>query len=262
MKMPIIILTLCCFSAAFAAGPPDTRRNFVTCPIVRDTQTVPCWLAEYEGELYYLGIQTDISAEWHPPYLGHRVLVEGTVTDAYRICGGIVLKPIHTSSLPELDASCNTQVLQAEDQYTVPFAPRGPGPSKGSLAFANPRPAAPTPPSQPFAIKEFVVPYEFDWPWITGRTARVVQQALRYAQASKAHIEIRGYRAASLLSNGTLLTETASIGEQRAKQVAQLLIAGGMQESTLHVQWQDDPEPTDGIADFEKRRVVVLVKPE
>ena len=46
---------------------------------MRDTKTVPCWLAEYDGELYYLGIQTDISAEFHPPYLGHKVLVEGRV---------------------------------------------------------------------------------------------------------------------------------------------------------------------------------------
>jgi len=26
--------------------PPANRRNFVACPIVRDTKTLPCWLAE------------------------------------------------------------------------------------------------------------------------------------------------------------------------------------------------------------------------
>ena len=31
---------------------PSARRNFVACPIVRDTASVPCWLAEYDGELY------------------------------------------------------------------------------------------------------------------------------------------------------------------------------------------------------------------
>jgi hypothetical protein len=38
----------------------------------------------------YLGIQTDVSADFHPPLLGHQVRVEGTVKDAPRICGGIV----------------------------------------------------------------------------------------------------------------------------------------------------------------------------
>ena len=32
------------------------QRSFVSCPIVRDTKTVPCFLAEDDGEVYYLGI--------------------------------------------------------------------------------------------------------------------------------------------------------------------------------------------------------------
>ena len=32
-----------------AAAKPGERRQFLTCPIVRDTRTQPCWLAEYEG---------------------------------------------------------------------------------------------------------------------------------------------------------------------------------------------------------------------
>ena len=38
------------------------RSNFVSCPIVRDTSSVPCWLTEYQGELYFLTIQSDVSA--------------------------------------------------------------------------------------------------------------------------------------------------------------------------------------------------------
>ena len=38
-------------STAFAAEPaPGSRLSFVSCPIVRDTATVPCWLTEYQGE--------------------------------------------------------------------------------------------------------------------------------------------------------------------------------------------------------------------
>ena len=53
------------------------RANFVSCPIVRDTASVPCWLAEHDGELYFLTLQSDVSAPVTPPWLGHRVLVEG-----------------------------------------------------------------------------------------------------------------------------------------------------------------------------------------
>jgi outer membrane protein OmpA-like peptidoglycan-associated protein len=258
-----IFLVLVFFLSGFAvaASPPSQVRNFVACPIVRDTQTVPCWLAEYDGELYYLGIQTDISADWYPPYLGHRVLVEGTATEDYRICGGIVLKPLVTSSLPELDASCNSQVLPAEDRYTVPFAPRGPGPSKGSLAFGNARPSPPIL-QPPFEAKQFVVPYEFDWPWVTGKTSRVVQQAVRYAQTIKSSkIEIVGYRGATLLSDGKLFVEQAGIGERRAKQVKQLLSEVGISESTLDVQWRDQAEVANGLRDYDSRRVIISVKP-
>jgi hypothetical protein len=34
--------------------------SFVTCPIVRDTKTVPCWLAEYNRATYYSGNQGGI----------------------------------------------------------------------------------------------------------------------------------------------------------------------------------------------------------
>ena len=117
--------------------------NFVSCPIVRDTASVPCWLSEYNGELYFLTLQTDVSAPVTPPWLGHRVLVEGTVSAEPRICGGIVLKPVHLSVL-ESDASCNT-MLPAEERYNLTFEPpRPPGPSGGRLAFAN-TPSAPRP---------------------------------------------------------------------------------------------------------------------
>src|SRR5580700_11522463 len=72
------------------AAPPADRRNFVACPVLQDTDTVPCWLAEYRGELYFLGIQTD-SGGWSPPWLGHQVLVEGRLAGGPRICGGIPL---------------------------------------------------------------------------------------------------------------------------------------------------------------------------
>ena len=99
--------------------PPANRRNFVACPIVRDTKTLPCWLAEYEGELYFLGLQGSSASEFYPPQLNHEVVVEGTVTDEPRICGGIPLKPVKISVLPELNRGCNT-LLTAEEAALYP----------------------------------------------------------------------------------------------------------------------------------------------
>ena len=59
----VVLITLA--MPALAAGPPAERRNFVSCPIVQDTKTVPCWMADYNGERYYLGIQGSFgSAFW------------------------------------------------------------------------------------------------------------------------------------------------------------------------------------------------------
>ena len=87
-------------AASYVAGPaqqaaarPGERRQFVACPIVRDTKTQPCWLAEYEGELYYLGQQSGVASDFYPPQLGHQALVEGTVGQG-RVCGGIPLQPV------------------------------------------------------------------------------------------------------------------------------------------------------------------------
>src|ERR1700760_3914831 len=101
----IIGITALCLDVAAAqeGSSQGSRRNFVACPIVRDTKTVPCFLAENEGELYYLGIQQDITSDFHPPQLKHEVLVEGTVVPGPRVCGGIPLKPVSVSVVKEVN---------------------------------------------------------------------------------------------------------------------------------------------------------------
>ena len=47
--------------ATIRFGAEGPRRNFVNCPIVRDTASVPCWLAEDYGELNFLTIQSDVA---------------------------------------------------------------------------------------------------------------------------------------------------------------------------------------------------------
>ena len=179
------------------------------------------------GEQYYLGIQTDISAEFHPPYLGHQVLVEGTVSSEPRICGGIVLKPVRVSPLPEPDSSCNT-ILPAVDQFTVPFAPRPPGPSGGRLAFQGTAQPAPARSSTPSGPREFTLQYDFD-NGVMGRHAGVLGQILNQTRASKAtRVSITGYRGATRLSDGRVMTERPDIGARRAREVADLLQEAGL----------------------------------
>ena len=235
------------------------RKNFLSCPVVQDTKTVPCWLSEYKGELYYLGIQTDISAEFHPPYLGHKVLVEGVISDEPRICGGIVLKPVVVSPMPEPDSTCNT-ILPAVDKYTVPFAPRPPGPSGGTLAFQAPR-RAPAVEQPPFTSREFSIYYDFDQA-VTGRHAAVLSQIVDYAEKVEAkRIIVTSFRGATLLSDGTLLTEQERIAEARAEEITQLLKRAGVVKVEIRIASRRDPEPADGIEDWRTRRTIVRVEP-
>jgi len=246
--------------AALCFGADGPGRNFVSCPIVRDTASVPCWLAEYEGELYFLTIQSDVTSPVTPPWLGHRVLVEGTVSTEPRICGGIVLKPVHLSVMPEPDASCNT-MLPAEERYNLTFEPpRPPGPSKGRLAFDNAPPPAPPSPGVLPASKEFVVPYDFD-ALVGFNHARVLTQVLEFARSVNARdIEIAGYRGAVRLSNGQVMSEEPDIGERRARQLAMLLQGANLKSPAYTVTWRDESGKATGVDDYAIRRAVITVR--
>jgi hypothetical protein len=243
--------------ASVSVAGAQQRMNFVSCPIVRDTASVPCWLAEYAGELYFLTLQTDVSAPVTPPWLGHRVLVEGTVSAKSRVCGGVVLDPVHLSVL-ERDAACNT-MLPAEERYNLTFEPpRPPGPSRGRLAFDNP----PSPPTAavPPSTREFVVPYAFDG--LVGFShSGVLTGILEFARAVNAReIAIVGYRGAVRLSTGQTMVEEPTIGRRRAEQVAMLLQGANLKGPSYAVSWREDAADATGIDDHLSRRVIVTVR--
>ena len=252
-----VVLATCATTAAAAAPASGEQLNFVSCPIVRDTKSVPCWLAEYEGEWYFLTLQTDVSAPVNPPWLGHQVLVEGVVSDEPGICGGRVLKPLSLSVMPELDARCNT-ILPAEDRYNLTFEPpRPPGPSRGRLAFGDPTP--PGGAAAASAASTFTLQYEFDG-LVVFRHAQVLQRILDAVRASQAReLRITGYRSATRLSNGTLLREREQIGRERAEQVRALLVGAGLEGVKYTLQWKDlskRPKAAEGAAN---RRAEVAI---
>ncbi len=286
--LPVLVSAL---AAVVANAAEPKHLGFVACPILQDTNTVPCWVAEYEGETYFLGIQTD-SGGWSPPLQGHQVLVEAIVTDSPSVCGGIVLasagsvfdkrpsgsaagvelpQPPVISSMREVDNNCRT-VLPENPGYNTLEPRRGPGPSNPppartpeqvaaarSEAAAREEAARPRP---PFTAKTFALHYEFDSE-LAGLTIGQLQDAIKYADAISAKsIEIVSHRAGVLLSNGRQLEEIPRIAELRAKELESVLRMYGVPAGTeLKVRWVDAVQAGNGSDDWKRRRSDVIVSP-
>ena len=245
--------TTCLLLLLAAAIAVAQERSFIACPIVRDTKTVPCFLAEYQGELYYLGIQQDITAAFHPPQLKHEVLVEGRVSDGPRVCGGIPLSPLSISVLKEVNLACNT-LLPAEPGIEAPPADRGAGPASHPLAQAS------APPETLTGRQEFTVLYAFNDDFVDFAAMAAVRRAAGYAaKIGASAVKVMGYRATTLLSNGERLVEKDGLAEKRAQDVATLLQGSGVTGVTAD--WKKEAEPGDGKTDSSRRRVTIAVMP-
>jgi hypothetical protein len=232
-------------TAQVSAQEVGQRLQFVACPMVRDTATVPCWLTRYDDTLYYMGIQSDVSADFQPPYLGHKVLVEGVV-GTNNICGGIELEQIKISVMPELDGTCNT-VMPAEDRYVIDFNPRPPGPSGGRLAFQQD--PVPEPVLQaPFASKMFTLYFDFDKS-VSFRHPGALMEIVGYAQkVGDYRVEIVAHFAAHRLSDNSVLRENPAVAQRRAQEIQQLLSGAGLHAETSAA-WDSQARPGDGHED-------------
>jgi outer membrane protein OmpA-like peptidoglycan-associated protein len=234
--------------------------NFVACPVVRDTKTVPCFLAEYGGETYFLAIQQDIQAEIYPPQLLHEVLVEGTVAPGPRVCGGIPLKPVRLSVLPEVNPACNT-ILPAEPGIEAPPTRRPAGPSTRQAPVTT-APPAPEKLAPPFTQREWKILFDFDSSFLFSRDTRAVNQAADFAIAAKAKsVEITAQRGATLLSNGKILSETAAVSAERAEKVAALLRGLGTDAASVKIHIVSGVPKPNGVSDSENRIVSIQVTP-
>jgi hypothetical protein len=259
MRKLLSVAIVCGASLAQAAPPAGERISFVSCPIVRDTRSVPCWISDYQGDTYDLTIQSDVSAEVQPPMLGHQVLVEGVVSDAPQICGGVVLEQVRLTVMPERDADCNT-MLPADERYTIDFNPRPPGPSGGRLAF-DPVPGAPAaPPPPPVGPQTVQLYFDFDKS-VSFRHPGALVNLLALAEQVKAtSMKITGVRGAHLLTDGTLLQESAPMGQRRAEELAGLLQGAGLDIDTT-VTWRDGEADADGVDDWQSRSVTIELIP-
>jgi outer membrane protein OmpA-like peptidoglycan-associated protein len=259
-------------SCVAQAAAPATERNFVACPIVLDTQDVPCWVADYEGERYFLAVQTGRSAGvTFVPQLKHRVLVEGTVqADQPRKCGGIVLGPVKLSVFPEVEPDCG-QMLPGDGFHVTgprPIGPDGIPPGGRSTAVRAPRPA-PAPGASGAAggaagkAREFEILYFFDSNYLPFpvEQAAVDQAANYFAANTGSKVEVTGYRGEALLSNGEKLVEDLKIARERAEKVTAILVDFGVPRDRITTRWVDAPQHNNGVLDWTRRRVIIVVTP-
>jgi len=233
-------------SSAQQSSSSPARRNFVACPIVRDTKTQPCWLAEYEGELYYLGQQGGVADDFYPPQLGHLALVEGAVGQG-RVCGGIPLQPVKVSVLRELTPACRA-MLPAEDGIEAPPpipAPRGPAPSWVKVDGPG----------------DVTLYFDFDNDFFSLHvTVALTDLAKHVAQLEESRVEVTGFRAATRLTNGQVMTERDDMGSIRARKVADTLTGLGVPARVITVNAPTEAQPADGVNDPRNRRVEIRVR--
>lgn len=264
-----------------AVKAPPTQRNFVACPIVMETEPVPCFVAEYAGERYFLAVQSGRGGSTGddrtiPPQLLHKAIVEGTLSDEPRICGGIVLKPIKVSVIEDsIEPSCNTvwpsQGYKANGPRAIGLDGDPPGPRKSTAVSESfgPRPgyeerqAMYAEKARSRAPMTFSVNYFFDSTYLLYPIAQEeVEDVVDYANLVNARrIEIQGYRGAVVLSSGGVLKEKPSIAETRAKKIADIMVNFGWPKEKLVVKWTAEAQHRNGVADYDMRRTVIDVIP-
>jgi hypothetical protein len=224
---------------------PTDRRNFVACPILRDTKTNPCWLAQYKGETYFLGSLGGVSDNFHPPQLEHEVLVEGTVAPGPRVCGGIRLNPVKLSVLGEIAPACNA-VLPAEDGIDAPAPqPRG-------------KPDSWVKTDEPGSLTIF---FEFGDDFMSVPAGNALKDLVKYFNSSGAtRVEVESFRGATLLSDGNVLTEHALLAQERLAKVLVILKGLGLPERVINARTSEAVPKPDGVNDQRSRRVVLKVQ--
>jgi hypothetical protein len=234
--------------------------SFVSCPVVQDTSSVPCWFADQGSTRYYLGIQQEIGADFHPPQLNHKVLVEGRILEGMELCGAPVIHPVRISVLPELDRNCN-ELVPAVPGIEPPPHERGPGPSNDGLEPPEPRVSEPLP-EPPFSAQRYYVNYTFDSSMMRGTVTREISRAMNYARHIDASaINIKVYRGTALLSDGEELIEQERIVAARADALRTIFSEAGFPDSLVTITAERQPLRGDGIDDYVLRRAVITVEP-
>jgi hypothetical protein len=246
---------------------------FVACPLIRDTPELPCWMVRHQGTLYYMGIQEGRSyvATWYQPQLKHKALVEGVVAEGEQVCGGVPLKDIHVSDLPEVSPECD-EILPTKGFVSPKGRPIGP--DFGAAAGQAPLLIRDVSPGAPVLYTDadvsarrplrFEISYNFnsDFLQFPAQQNRVVQ-AQAYAKAIKAReIRLTAFRGAALLSDGQVLNEDPVYPARRKDNLVTVLTGGfDIPADIIKTEVRADPEAAVGNGDHANRRVYIDVVP-
>lgn len=244
-----LAITASLFVSGTVRAAESAHVSFITCPLYRNGET-RCWLAERGKVVYYIGRYGSGSA----PQLLHKILIEGTVADEPPSCGGIVLRPVHITVLPEIDYSCNTVLPDNGDRptergfYDLPTAQQ--------LVIDDPVPM----PTGPFSDQRFVGVFDYDSSFLNTGLQELVETAADYAVASNAsHVKVTAHVAKSRLDDGRILVEDKALAKVRAQEVATALTGLGVDPANLEVTWIDEAAPPDGAHDADRRSVEIEV---
>lgn len=102
--------------------------------------------------------------------------------------------------------------------------------------------------------------YAFDDDYVDYAAIATVRKAAAYAiKIGASAVKVIGYRATTLLSDGTHLVEKSELAEERAQAIAVLL--RGLNVAGVTADWNKEPVPADGKTDPSRRRVTISVIP-
>jgi outer membrane protein OmpA-like peptidoglycan-associated protein len=273
-----IAASLVCISVGVAAPEPPagTPISFVACPVARDTgeDTDLCFFAEHDGNRYALVNPPD----WGAPQLKHRILVEGRVKEGAPACGAIAIEG-RASVLPEIDESCSAIVpfdgvvkgeaggvfnrgTPQQRAFARELEQRSVLDPGVSVEPAIPDPPSSPPPAPPFELRTLVIIYPFNSNRGSGPDMVKLKDLAEYARIANAkRVQVVGHRATSRLSDGSELTEAPELAEARARKVAAILGALGVNPPVTRVSWDGGAIAGRGVDDWRNRKVEVTVTP-
>jgi OOP family OmpA-OmpF porin len=139
-------------------------------------------------------------------------------------------------------------MLPAEDGIEAPPpipAPRGPAPSWVKVIGPG----------------DVTLYFDFDNDFFSLHvTVALTNLAKHVADTKPSRVEVTGFRAATRLSNGHVLTERDALSSIRARKVADTLAGLGVPASLITVNAPSQVEPADGVNDPWNRRVEIRVR--
>lgn len=252
------ILAILIGCASTAAHAKDDLR-FVSCPIYRNTDSGKksgCWLTDDHED----GQRYDVSLSPAKPDWNFAVLVEGKLSSqSAGACGAAVLDPVRVSVLH--DQPCTRKMLPAEGFAGHPFSL----PTRNMRPLYEKRTSFPT----PYTTRIFAIPFDFNSSFLIYQLADYyIDQAVAYALASDAKsINITGWAVSRPQKiSGQILRENPAIARDRADLVRQWMVGLGVPASRLHLEWKQDPSPSDmagadGLSAPSQRRADIEIIP-